>query len=78
MAEEMNQNVQPQGWKDVQLTPDMSVSMLINFLNVLNQRLANLEDIIEITAEDGRKMTLTEYYNLQVQSHNETNETKGE
>ena len=58
--EEQNKQTS-QGWKDVQLTPDMSVSMLINFLNVLNQRLANLEDIIEITAEDGRKMTLTEY-----------------
>ena len=75
--EEQNKQTS-QGWKDVQLTPDMSVSMLINFLNVLNQRLCNLEDIIEITAEDGRKMTLTEYYNLQVQSHNESNETKGE
>ena len=75
--EEQNKQTS-QGWKDVQLTPDMSVSMLINFLNVLNQRLANLEDIIEITVEDGRKMTLTEYYNLQVQSHNESTETKGE
>ena len=75
--EEQNKQTS-QGWKDVQLTPDMSVSMLINFLNVLNQRLCNLEDIIEITAEDGRKMTLTEYYNLQVQSHNDSNETKGE
>ena len=75
--EEQNKQTN-QGWKDVQLTPDMSVSMLINFLNVLNQRLANLEDIIEITAEDGRKMTLTEYYNLQVQSHNESTETKGD
>ena len=75
--EEQNKQTN-QGWKDVQLTPDMSVSMLINFLNVLNQRLANLEDIIEITAEDGRKMTLTEYYNLQVQAHNESTETKGE
>ena len=75
--EEQNKQTS-QGWKDVQLTPDMSVSMLINFLNVLNQRLSNLEDIIEITAEDGRKMTLTEYYNLQVQSHNELTETKGE
>ena len=75
--EEQNKQTS-QGWKDVQLTPDMSVSMLINFLNVLNQRLANLEDIIEITAENGRKMTLTEYYNLQVQSHNESTETKGE
>ena len=75
--EEQNKQTS-QGWKDVQLTSDMSVSMLINFLNVLNQRLANLEDIIEITAEDGRKMTLTEYYNLQVQSHSESTETKGE
>ena len=75
--EEQNKQTS-QGWKDVQLTPDMSVSMLINFLNVLNQRLSNLEDIIEITAEDGRKMTLTEYYNLQVQSHNESKETRGE
>ena len=75
--EEQNKQTS-QGWKDVQLTPDMSVSMLINFLNVLNQRLSNLEDIIEITAEDGRKITLTEYYNLQVQSHNESTETKGE
>ena len=75
--EEQNKQTS-QGWKDVQLTPDMSVSMLINFLNVLNQRLANLEDIIEITAEDGRKMTLTEYYNLQVQSQNESTATKGE
>ena len=75
--EEQNKQTS-QGWKDVQLTPDMSVSMLINFLNVLNQRLAHLAAIIEITAEDGRKMTLTEYYNLQVQSHNESTETKGE
>ena len=43
--EEQNKQTS-QGWKDVQLTSDMSVSMLINFLNVLNQRLANLEDII--------------------------------
>ena len=29
MAEEMNQNVQPQGWKDVQITPDMALSMIV-------------------------------------------------
>ena len=29
--EEQNKQTN-QGWKDVQLTPDMSVSMLINFL----------------------------------------------
>lgn len=74
--EEQNKQTS-QGWKDVQLTPDMSVSMLINFLNVLNQRLANLEDIIEITAEDGSKMSITDYY-IQTQLQNESTETKGE
>ena len=59
--EEQNKQ-KSQGWKDVQLTSDMNVSMLINFLNVLNQRLANLEDIIEVTAEDGSKMSITDYY----------------
>lgn len=74
--EEQNKQ-KSQGWKDVQLTSDMNVSMLINFLNVLNQRLANLEDIIEVTAEDGSKMSITDYY-IQTQLQNEPTETKGE
>ena len=74
--EEQNKQ-KSQGWKDVQLTSDMNVSMLINFLNVLNQRLANLEDIIEVTAEDGSKMSITDYY-IQTQLQNESIETKGE
>lgn len=74
--EEQNKQTN-QGWKDVQLTSDMNVSMLINFLNVLNQRLANLEDIIEVTAEDGSKMSITDYY-IQTQLQNEPTETKGE
>lgn len=74
--EEQNKQ-KSQGWKDVQLTSDMNVSMLINFLNVLNQRLVNLEDIIEVTAEDGSKMSITDYY-IQTQLQNEPTETKGE
>ena len=73
--EEQNKQ-KSQGWKDVQLTSDMNVSMLINFLNVLNQRLANLEDIIEVTAEDGSKMSITDYY-IQNQLQSESTETKG-
>ena len=74
--EEQNKQ-KSQGWKDVQLTSDMNVSMLINFLNVLNQRLANLEDIIEVTAEDGSKMSITDYY-IKTQLQNESIEAKGE
>ena len=54
MAEEKNQNVQPQGWKDVEITPDMSLSMIVGFMNVLNQRLATVENIVTVPTEDGR------------------------
>ena len=75
---EQNQTPKIPGWADIMITDEIPLKNVLEFFNVLNQRLANLEDIIEITAEDGRKMTLTEYYNLQVQSHNESTETKGE
>ena len=53
-----------QGWADVQLTPDMPVSVLVNFLNVLNQRLAAIENQVVIDFE-GSKKTLTEVYAIQ-------------
>lgn len=53
-----------QSWRDVQLTPDMPVSVLVNFLNVLNQRLAAVEDQVVIDFE-GSKRTLTEVYQIQ-------------
>ena len=62
MAEEMNQNVQPQGWKDVQITPDMALSMIVGFMNVLNQRLATVENIVSVPIDDGKMVSLTDYY----------------
>lgn len=62
MAEEMNQNVQPQGWKDVQITPDMALSMIVGFMNVLNQRLATVENIVSVPTDDGKMVSLTDYY----------------
>ena len=49
-------------WRDVQLTPEMSVYLLVDFLNVLNQRLSLLEDVIKINDENGNEISITEYY----------------
>lgn len=68
MAEEMNQNVQPQGWKDVQITPDMSLSMIVGFMNVLNQRLATVENIVTVPDIDGKSRSLTEIYAKQAEA----------
>ena len=66
MAEEKNQNVQPQGWKDVEITPDMSLSMIVGFMNVLNQRLATVENIVSVPT-DGKMISLTDYYAKQAE-----------
>lgn len=68
MAEEMNQNVQPQGWKDVQITPDMALSMIVGFMNVLNQRLATVENIVTVPDIDGKSRSLTEIYAKQAEA----------
>lgn len=51
-------------WKDVQITPEMPLDVIVSFLNVLNSRLAAIEDIVKIddTKNPGNKITLTEYY----------------
>ena len=52
-----------QGWADVIITPDMPLSVLVNFMNVLNQRLVKIEDQTVIDFE-GSKKTLTEMYRI--------------
>lgn len=59
---------EPQGWKDVRITESMPLGAVINFLNVLNQRLAVVEDNIIIKTETGdatnpvKEISLTEFY----------------
>lgn len=67
----MSEERKIQSWRDVQLTPDMPLSVLVNFLNVLNQRLASVEDQVVVDFE-GAKKTLTEVY--QIQSEREAEE----
>ena len=55
-----------QGWADVIITPDMPLSVLVNFMNVLNQRLVTIEDQTVIDFE-GSKKTLTEIYRIQAE-----------
>lgn len=65
---ENTENKVPQGWRDVQIVPDMPLSALVNFLNVLNQRLCALEDIVTIPGEDGKAISLTDLYALQAEA----------
>lgn len=65
---ENTENKVPQGWRDVQIVPDMPLSALINFLNVLNQRLCALEDIVTVPGEDGKAISLTDLYALQAEA----------
>ena len=78
-----NQNVnqtqeqkQPQGWKDVVITPDMPLAAIVQFLNVLNQRLCTIEDNTFVEMPNGEKLSITQIYALQSEAEQEEN--KGE
>lgn len=65
-------------WRDVHLTPEMSVYLLVDFLNVLNQRLSLLEDVIKINDENGNEISITEYYKRTSTQENPNTEVKEE
>ena len=65
-------------WRDVQLTPEMGVYLLVDFLNVLNQRLSLLEDVIKINDENGNEISITEYYKRTSTQENPKTEVKEE
>lgn len=66
MAEEVKQTEQPviRGWKDVALSENMPLNVLVNFFNVLNQRLVTLENITQVPF-DNRMVSITEMYAIQ-------------
>lgn len=55
------------GWKDVQITAEMPLSVVVNFLNVLNQRLCALEDVTTTIGPNGKAISLTDLYALQAE-----------
>jgi hypothetical protein len=48
----VNQNQQPQGWRSVTITPDMPLGAIVQFFNILNQRLCNLEDNVTVNLQN--------------------------
>lgn len=62
MSEEKKVNT----WGDVTISPDMPLSALVNFLNILNQRLFAIEDNYKVTV-DGETISLTELYKRQAE-----------
>jgi len=76
----MSEEKRPQGWADVQITPEMPLVVLVNFMNVLNQRLVQVENVTQIP-NGNHMITLTEFYRIQseeAQKAQEKEESKEE
>ena len=80
-----NQNVnqtqeqkQPQGWKDVVITPDMPLAAIVQFLNVLNQRLCTIEDNLKVEMPTGEQLSISEVYRIQAEQEQQAQEKQTE
>lgn len=63
------------GWKDARITVEMPLHMIVDFLNILNNRLCFLEDSIRLADNEGNTMSVTEFYTMQAQAQaNNTSE----
>lgn len=70
---------QPQGWRDVVITPDMPLAALVQFFNILNQRLCTIEDNTFVEMPTGEKLSITQIYALQAEEEQKAQEqSKGE
>ena len=65
-----------QGWKDVVITPDMPLTAIVQFLNVLNQRLCTIEDNLSVEMQNGEKLSITEIYRIQAEEEEKNKENK--
>lgn len=63
-----------QGWKDVVITPDMPLAAMVQFFNVLNQRLCTIEDNTFVEMPTGEKLSITQIYALQAQEEQKAQE----
>lgn len=80
-----NQNVnqtqeqkQPQGWRDVVITPDMPLTAIIQFFNVLNQRLCTIEDNLKVEMPTGEQLSISEVYRIQAEQEQQAQEKQTE
>ena len=56
----------PQGWRGVTITPDMPLGAIVQFFNILNQRLCNLEDNVTVNLQN-EMVSLTRAYEIQAE-----------
>ena len=75
--EQMKQK-EAQGWRDVTITQDMPLAALVQFFNILNQRLCTIEDNTFIEVAEGEKLSISEIYKLQAEQEKAQQENKGE
>lgn len=71
MAEEQKNTNEEKMWKDVNLTSDFPLGSLVQFLNILNQRLCTIEDMITIKKDDGTEVSLSQQYVLDAKAARE-------
>lgn len=71
-----NQNVKtPQSWAEVVISSGLSLEAIVEFLNVLNQRLCTIEDNLSVEMQNGEKLSITEIYRIQAE---QAEQAKGE
>lgn len=74
---EEKEQKEPQSWKEVSISPELSLVELVNLLNVFNQRIALLEDLTNMVDKDGNKKTVTQFIKEQTEDmKNKINEEK--
>ena len=80
-----NQNVnqtqeqrQPQGWRDVVITPDMPLTAIVQFFNVLNQRLCTIEDNLKVEMPTGEQLSISEVYRIQAEQEQKAQEEQSQ
>lgn len=78
LNQEQMEKKEPQGWKDVVINPDMPLAALVQFFNVLNQRLCTIEDNLMVEMPTGEKISVTQAYALQAEQEKAQQENKGE
>ena len=52
-------------WADARITVSMPLDLIVNFLNVLNQRLVTIESVVTVQGPDGKMISLSDLYALQ-------------
>lgn len=63
---EDNKALNIKGWKDIQIDLSSPLGMVIDMVNILNQRLVDIEDNI-IVDYNGEHISLTEVYRKQAE-----------